>query len=480
MNYVDAVRNTPVEARTENGMKALRSTLRATTDLFYNIGASRGKDIIPQFESAYQENAEAALRIALYGRDVRGGAGERQLFRNILQHLEMQHPEVLLQTNILERIPELGRYDDLLVFQTEAVKHRAYDVLKAALDAGHGLAAKWLPRKHALAAELRDYFGWTPKYYRKRLVELTKVVETQMCAKDWEAIDFNKVPSLAMTRYQKAFAKNAAANFQLYKDALKKGDPKVAKVNAGAVYPYDVIRGLRKGGPNTAVADAQWAALPDYFNGQEAKTLPLVDVSGSMEYPIGGEYKGTGYVTTNMDVAVSLGLYLSEKNRGPFKDLFLSFTAAPVFHYLTGTLAQRIYQMVTSDWGMNTNLHAAFDEILRVAVKNSVAAEDMPATLLILSDMQFDACITWDDSAIEMIKRKYEEAGYQVPNVVFWNLRATGNTPVKHNAKGVALVSGFSPSIMAAILGADPDEFTPEAVMLKAIMVDRYDLQLVG
>jgi hypothetical protein len=332
-----------------------------------------------------------------------------------------------------------------------------------------------MPRKGKIAAELRNFMELSPKSYRKLLVTLTKVVETQMCARDWDAINFSHVPSLAMSRYTKAFAKHATESFTAYKQALVKGDPTV-KVNAGAVFPYDIIKSIRVGADKT-VNDKQWDALPNFIG--DASVLPLVDVSGSMTSSIDRTKYGSDAVTY-LDVAVSLGLYCSSKNTGPFKDLFLTFSADPQFVHVTGTLSQRMTQMIRSKWEMNTNLHRAFERILEVAVKNNVAPSDMPGMLLILSDMQFDYCIRFDDSAHQMIQRKYEAAGYQVPKIVFWNMNAGyDNVPVKFDTRGTALVSGFSPAIMKSVLANDLETFTPENVMLNTLLVDKYTLQSV-
>lgn len=468
MTFKNAVLNTPVVSRTENGMKAFASTLSKNVDLFFKIGASRGKNILANFEAAYQENRESALRISQWTRDVRGGAGERELFRQILRYLEVNHKNDLLETNLLNKVPELGRWDDLLVFETNDVKQKAFSIIFDALENNNGLAAKWMPRKGPIAAELREFFGWSPKFYRKRLVELTKVVETQMCAKQWDSINFSHVPSLAMTRYTKAFNKNASESFAEYKAKLEKGDSSV-KINASAVYPYDIIRNLRHS-KDITISNEQWNALPNYIG--DASILPLVDVSGSMDDMVGG-----GTNVTCMDVAVSLGLYCSDKNTGPFKDLFLTFSEKPKFVHLKGKLSEKMNQMIKSDWGFNTNLHAAFDEILRVATSNNLPSKDMPNMLLILSDMQFDRCVDFDDSVMQMIQRKYKSAGYEVPNVVFWNLRDAGNVPVKFDARGAALVSGFSPSIMKSVLAADTEVLTPEGVMLSTINNERYDFE---
>jgi len=469
MTFKNAVLNTEVEARTTNGMKALESTLNQNVDLFFAIGASRGKDITKQFERALQENAEVALRILQWARDVRGGAGERELFRQGLRFLEKNYKQHLLNTKLLEKIAELGRWDDLLIFTDDVIKTRAFELIQKALESGNGLAAKWMPRKGDVAVQLRTYLGYSPKRYRKTLVDLSKgVVEQKMCAKEWNEINFSHVPSLAMSRYTKAFGRNAPEAFTAYKEALQKGDPSV-KVNAGAVYPYDITKTVRYG--DSALADEQWKALPNYMG--DAKVLPLVDVSGSMICRVGMNAKSD---LTCLDVAVSLGLYCSDKNTGPFKDLFLTFSSQSKFVHLQGTLSQKMRQMMSSDWGMSTNLHSAFEEILRVAVTNKVAPEDMPQAVLILSDMQFDSCIRNDDSALQMIQRKYEAAGYKVPGVVFWNLNSHDNVPVRFDQRGTALVSGFSPAIMKSVLASDFDDMTPYGIMLKTVMDDRYAL----
>ena len=467
--FVEAVKNQ--EARTENGMKARKSTANAVVDLFYNAGASRGKDIKPAFAAALAEDRELALRVAAWLRDARGGAGERQLFRDILVYLEKTDTEAAKA--LLAKVPELGRWDDLFVFKSKALKEAAYTLLGNALREKNGLAAKWAPRQGPIAAEIRTFFGMSPKFYRKSLVEMTKVVETNMCAKDWDSINFSHVPSVAASRYKKAFNRNTET-YATYVAALVKGDNPEVKVNASVAFPYDVLKGrisnygVTFNKTELDLIEAQWNALPNYVG--DANILPLVDVSGSMTCTAGK----TGKLTC-LEVAVSLGLYLADKNKGAFKDTFLTFSAKPELLHLKGGINSKIDQMVKSKWDMNTDLNKAFAKILDVAVKGNVAQEDMPAMVLILSDMQFDACIKHDDSAIEMIARKYEAAGYTLPKVVFWNLNASyGNAPVKFDKSGTALVSGFSPAVVKPLLAGDLENFTPESVMLKTIMDDRY------
>ena len=474
MSFVNAVKQskTKAVARTANGMKAKATSASPVLDLFGIIGSARGTDITKQFVTSFVENADLTMRMLQWVRDIREGAGERATFRNLLSALESTDPT--LAGKLMHKIPALGRWDDLFAYKDATNRNQAFALIAEALQAKSGLAAKWMPRKGPVAVELTRYLGLSPKAYRKLIVGLTNVVETQMCSKEWDAINFSHVPSVASARYQKAFGRNAKESYSAYIAELKKPqaerDPKV-KINAGAVYPYDVVKSVIKG--NKAVADEQWKALPNYIG--DAKVLPMVDVSGSM-----GQLSYSTSALQPIDIAVSLGLYCADKNTGAFKDLFLTFSERPEMLHLKGTLSQKMEQMSRSDWEMNTNLHAAFDEILKIAVEGKVAQEDMPDMLLILSDMQFDECAEYDDSAMQMIQRKYKDAGYDLPKIVFWNLsmygKENGNTPVKFDKNGTAHVSGFSPSVMKSVLANDLEDYTPYNVMLKTLMNSRYDL----
>lgn len=458
--FVEAVKEVQMETRTANGMKTFDSSKSALVDLFFSIGASRGKDLSKEFVKALKQDETLALRLLMWARDVRGGAGEREVVRKILLSLEKNYPEVLIR--VLPHLAEFGRWDDMLIFKTETVKTAAFTLIGNALRERNGLAAKWMPRQGPLAAEIRAFFGMSPKFYRKSLVEMTKVVEQNMCANTWTEINYSHVPSLAAARYQKAFKKHDPVGYEAYKAKLSSGE---AKVNAQAVYPYDVIKGYTFGGDATVV-QAQWDSLPDYIG--DELVLPLCDVSGSMSTPVSGNKN-----LTCMDVCVSLGLYLADKNKGPFKDMFLTFTDNSKLEILKGNLIDKLNQLRHADWGMSTNLHSAFEAILKYAKEWRVPEKHMPKYLLIMSDMEFNACTEHDDSAMQMIERKYKEAGYNVPNIVFWNLNArSGNVPVKYDKKGVALVSGFSPAIMTSILAAD--ELDPVSVMMQTLNSPRY------
>jgi len=458
-------------ARTENGMKSRATSANAVLDFFSKAGSARGVDITADFIRALTENNELTLRALLWTRDIKEGAGERAQFRNLLAALERSNPA--LAGSVMHKIPELGRWDDLFTYKDPTNVVKAYAMIKEALADNNGLCAKWMPRKGPIAVALTRYLGFSPKQYRKTIVNLTKVVETSMCAKQWSEINFSHVPSVASARYQKAFGRNAPKEYSAYINELQKPEAErntKVKINAGAVYPHDVVKSVIHG--NEAVADEQWKALPNFLD--KSRILPMVDVSGSM-----GSFRYSYVSTQPIDIAVSLGLYLSDRTSSSFKDLFLTFSAVPTFVHVRGTLSQKIEQMSSAKWDMNTNLHAAFDAILAMATRNNIPQYEMPEVLLILSDMQFDAGIRWDETAQEMMKRKFRNAGYGMPKIVFWNLREGGgknDTPVRFDDRGVCHVSGFSPAIMKSVLADDLEDFTPYNVMLKALMNPRYDL----
>jgi len=460
--FAQAVASTLVSRETTNGMQTYESSLNACVDLFFQIGSSRGKDVMPQFERAYQEDRVLALRMAAWARDVRGGAGERQIYRNVLRFIETNHINDL--PLMLSVTSTYGRWDDLLVVETELGRKLAFDLIADALLVKQdGLCSKWMPRKGEVAVALRKHLKLSPKGYRKTLVSLTKVVETAMCSGNWTDINYGHVPSVAASRYQKTFVKHDAVGYTAYRDALKAGE---AKVNAGALFPYDIVKSINMGG-DKVVSLAQWEALPNYIG--DSLVLPMVDVSGSMGCVVGGSAN-----LTCMDVALSLGLYLADKNSGPFKDMFLTFSESSKIEVLKGDLISKLAQMRKSEWGMNTNLNSAFAEVLRVAVANKVTEANMPKYILILSDMEFDRCTTTPaNTALDMIKGKFSAAGYEMPNIIFWNLNArAGNVPISYKENGTALISGFSPAIMTSVLSAE--NIDPVSIMLGTINADRY------
>jgi len=479
MNLVDALRQS--DMKTENGMTTNSTSLNACVDLFYTIGAARRmgeKELNQLFLAAFLENSDLAMKILFWARDIRGGAGERRAFRTIIKDVAKGSPKAIVHN--LKYIPEFGRWDDLLEMIDTPLERDALVLIADALTSKNQLCAKWMPRKGYNAAKVRDFMGLTHKEYRKMLVNATNVVETKMCSKLWEDIEFSKVPSLAMARYNSAFHRNSNEAFNKFKADLQNGD---TTVNSGAIYPYDIIKSLPSGRVfyanefDDTVVQAQWDSLENYMEGSDKKILPVVDTSGSMDIRVSGS-------TTALDVAISLGMYISERNEGKFKDAFITFSEHPELQYVpNGTLLEKVNSLKSANWGMNTNLQATFELILETAEKNNISADEMPDTLLILSDMQFDQCTgnrssrsesNWNPTAFEMIELMYAQADYKMPNIVFWNLRSSNGVPVSFDKNGTALISGFSPSIMKHVLGSE--KFNPEAIMLETISSDRYTI----
>jgi hypothetical protein len=453
---------------TENGMVTNSTSGSMVMDMFFGMGGSRQmrEDALCNLLSrAYSENALLATKAIFYNRDIRGGQGERRSFRIFYSWLCRHNPDVAIKN--LANVAFYGRWDDVFVAIGTPVEKYALDFIAGALKNGDKLCAKWMPRegksKSAFARLLRDYMELTPKQYRKLLAGNTQVIENFMCQGKWDKIDYNHVPSVASNKYRHAFGKHDFERYSEWLESLSKPDTK-NKIHADAIFPHTIVHGylgdyyMKKA--VDATLEAQWKALPDYVPDGNS-FIPVCDVSGSMR----GE---------PMEVCVSLGIYLSERNKGPFKDAFITFSGRPALQVLKGsTLREKIGQLETAQWDMNTNLEAVFKLVLSKSVASSVPPEAMPQTILILSDMQFDQCVSHpSDTAFDMIKGMYAEAGYKIPNVVFWNLRTSSGIPVKLTTQGTALVSGFSPSIMKNLLGG---ELRPDYVMLQTLLDPRYE-----
>lgn len=462
---------------TKNGMTTNSSSLNECVNLFFSIGAMRGKNkekVISLFSKAFNENSRTAMRILFWSRDVREGAGERQIFKDIMSYLATNHPQVV-KTN-LDLIPEYGRWDDIHVLFGTRLEDDVITLLVQGLKNPEtaSLVSKWMPRKGLVFNKVRKTLKLTPKELRKLIVSLSNTVEQKMCSKRWAEIEYPKTPSLAMSRYTKAFGRNDKERFSQFIESLKKGD---VKVNAGALYPYDVVKSLSFG--NQELANEQWKALPNWMEGSNELILPMVDVSGSMGCNVGGNPN-----LTCMDVAISLGMYISERNEGAFKDMFMTFSSNPQIQKLLGPLSDRHRQLARADWGMSTDLEKAFKTLLRQAIKFNVSQDEMPTKVLILSDMEFNQATgdnwgnesDWNPTAIEMIDEMYNEAGYKRPGVIFWNLHSNGgNFPTRFNEIGTALISGFSPSILKSVL-SNPDSLTPVNIMNETVNSERYEL----
>lgn len=489
---------------TENGAIGYKTTGKALVDCNFMLSSMRnmGENAIwDAFLSAYNENPTLALLWLFFARDCREGCGERRTFRVIFERFCAENEPVAIK--LLPLIPFYGRWDDVVevVFsyvprkvRDEALlillKQIQSDILCANTKQPVSLLAKWLPSLNTSSKETRrraeflcNAFAWAPKQYRKNLAALRnriKVVEQKMSANRWDQIDYEGVPSRAAMNYRNAFTRHDGERYEEYLENVKSGK---AKINAGVLYPYDIVHayggfyGLK---PFDSTLEEQWKALPDKVS-DYGSTLVVVDGSGSM-----GATVGHTNVTCH-DVANSLGIYFAEKLKGPYSNSFITFSSRPQFVRFDPFLSlhSKLEVLTRYDDCSNTDIERTFDLILDVAVKNNLRQDEIPANILIVSDMEFDSatyrggwdwdgptCGAADETLFNQIKKNWGRHGYQMPRLIFWNVCSrTGTIPVTSNELGVALVSGFSPNIADMVMSGNLD---PYGCLVEKLESDRY------
>lgn len=452
---------------TENGALTYTTSSSGLVDYFFS-GAVRNKDSSMElFAKAFKDDKTIAIKLAFYLRDARNGQGKRDVIKGVIEYLNAYEPNTLQK--ILPYIPLVGRWKDVFEY-AYMYNQSTLEVLKTMIIAGmsddfqKGLVGKWLPREKdskGNAKVITKLLELSEREYRKISVALSNTVEQKMCAKEWNSIDFSKLPSRAAKIYQKAFERNAPEAYAEYVASLVEGE---AKVNANTLYPHDLVVGIRRHQGNKDVMNAQWDALPDYMSGTEFKNiLPVIDTSSSMNSSAYGNI-------TAMDVSISIGIYLSTRNKGEFKNLWCNFDTKPQLKTITGnTLSEYINSLDYNNWGGNTNIQAVFDLILNRAVSCNVPEEDMPQAIVIVSDMEFDYAVSGRTN-FEVIKRKYSNSGYKMPVLVFWNACSrNSNVPVSSNEDGVILIGGYSPVIMKNVLESGFKPVTPFSMMMSTI-----------
>ena len=456
MNLSKALQNELNPIYTENGDRAYVSSGTEFEDMVAKIAAMRNspsQDILNLFIPAFKINPVLACQLLFYTRDIPnrggGGLGERRVFRICYQWLIDNHIEYA--DNLMSLIPEYGYWKDvrelarqnyikndmfafkLLCFQTQAIINGNALAAKYAIDENDSdkQFVTWSLRAIKLSS------GLTERAYRKQLVAIRKgVVERQMSSQAWEKIKYEQVPSKAMKTYRNAFERHDEGRFNDYLTSVEKGE---AKINAGVLNPVDVCHEYFQG-KSHRVLEAQWKALPNFVD-ENVNALVMADVSGSM-------------AGQPLEVAISLALYFAERNKGQFHNQFMTFSGRPELVNVTGnTLNEKFKNINRANWNVNTNFDAAFKTILDVAIKHNVPQEQMPSVLLVVSDMQFDSAngyINRGVSAFERMRNSYRAAGYQLPHVVFWNVRASKGF-VAPSGQYTTLVSGYSAGVLTAI-----------------------------
>tara|TARA_Y100000592_G_scaffold24798_1_gene38836 strand:+ start:11127 stop:12518 length:1392 start_codon:yes stop_codon:yes gene_type:complete len=413
---------------------------------------------VNEWFSVFREDQELAFKLLFWSRDPRGGAGNRGLFRKIISSGAVKHPEFTrwMDAN-LDRIPEYGRFDDVRSLYGTPLEQSALDFL--AENVGHALCAKWMDRKDV---RLRDVLNLTSKEYRKLLVKNSNTVEALMCSKSWNDIDFGAVPSIASVRYINSFMRNDKDRYLMHIE--KNGIP------AATAFPHEARR-LLGAKVDDSIIEAFWTSLPNYIKSDE-RILPMIDVSGSMTCEASGSI-------SCMDVAVSLGMYCSDQLEGEMHRRYLTFDSVPrLKSWHDKTVAEALRDIDHDDWGMSTNIALGLDSILEHAQMFNVAKDQMPTALMILSDMQFDECTSVRHSELTVVEdslRKWVDAGFDKPAVIYWNINGYAGQPVT-DLNNLALISGFSPAIMQHVLEnleaakADPEKaLDPWEVMQSAI-----------
>ncbi len=468
---------------TENGAATYASTLSDCLDLFATIGAIRqesDEEIITRFSRAFAENADIAMKILFFGRDVRGGLGERRVFRVIVNWLAGHEPAALRRNIAL--IPEYGRFDDLIALMGTCCEKDALAVIREQLrkdlasQEGVSLLAKWLPSVNAsnmetvrMGKKIARALGMTDAEYRRTLVKLRariRIIENNLREKDY-TFDYAAQPSKAMFKYRAAFIRNDGERYSAFMEQVEKGEK---TLHTGALAPYEIIAPCVRlwdepelSAEERKAMDVTWNALEDFTTGENA--LAVVDGSGSM-------YNGDKPMPAA--VAMSLGIYFAERNTGAFKGDFITFSENPRLVEIKGRdIAEKVRYCMGYNEVANTNIQRVFELILNAALKNRVPQAEMPARIYIVSDMEFDWCA--QDAGLtnfEYAKQLFAENGYKLPEVVFWNVASRhANQPVTMNEQGVALVSGCTPRIFSMVAGGN---MSPYTVMMEVLQSERY------
>lgn len=479
MNFSDVMREESKWTKTENGADAKNTTDSALLDMFATIGAMRTRsedEIVKKFELAFQEDSLGAMRCLFYARDIHGGLGERRVFRVLLTYIANKHTEELRKN--IDKIPEYGRWDDVYSLVGTKLEDNMWDDVKYQLlkdkvlmknEESSSLLAKCLKKADASSPNTRKLGIYTAKklgmsvYDYKRLCNRLRkhidVVEQRMSARQWDTINYPAVPSRAMMNYRKAFARHDQERFEEYINKVSSGEQ---KINAATLYPYDIVEKILYHSENSKVLEAQWDNLPNYVDG-DVNAVVMADVSGSM-------------YGRPMATSIGLAMYFAERNKGAYHNLFMTFSGRPKFVEIKGnTITQKINFISRASWQMNTDLEAALMKILDVAIENHCSQEEMPKSLIIISDMEIDCCTNQKhrENFYDYVSRVYKEHGYKIPNVVFWNVNSRHDVFLADkNRKGVQLVSGQSVSTFKNLIGCV--DKTPVEMMYSVLNSDRY------
>lgn len=496
-HFLDLLKNEMKYGVTENGALTYKTSDSECLDLFFRMGGMRGADeqtIADTVRRAYNEDPVKTMKILFYGRDIRGGLGERRFFRIAVRAMAAYAPEAVERN--LKLFAEYGRYDDLLALLGTPCEEGAIAVIRERLTADVrdmedgkqvSLLAKWLPSVNASSKAtcangryLAKKLGMLPAEYRKTLAKLrryTGIIENCLRESDY-TFDYETQTSGAMFKYRRAFIRNDGERYGAYLEQVHAGK---ANLNTQTLYPYQIVRaclnhtnyGYCRNGvidmeqTERSALDAAWKNLPE-FGCTKENAIAVIDGSGSM---YGGD------ALRPVDAAMSLGIYFAEHNKGVFAGHYITFSQHPKLVKVEGAdIAEKVVNCAQHNEVANTDLKAVFELILKTAVLNHAKQADMPVKVYIISDMEFDRCVVGgiDMTLFEHAAKRYAKFGYKLPQVVFWNVASRHeNIPVTYAQTGAALVSGASPSVFDMLAGGD---LSPEIIMNRIIDSPRYAL----
>lgn len=475
-------------AFTENGAMAFNTTTSYCLDLFFKMVRDTSRETVQElFYNAWLVDPFSAIKILLHCRDCRHGKGERLIVLYGLSWLRKYKPMTYIKN--LQTFLNIGYYKDLLNIAIQAEiegqpKLGSIDMIELELFCEQlrmdyenlennkpiSLAAKWAPteyhaddRNYEFASRMakiifpHEKISYSMKQYRLMLTKLRtklRVVENKMSHDLWSTIDYSKVPAKSHHIHTEAFKRHDLERYMQYLDNLKKSK---TQIKSTGLQPHELIKPFFNRTPeNKETIQLQWNDMIQKLRekGKMGNIVSLCDVSGSME-------------GLPLEVCISLGLVVSELAEGPFKNKVLTFHSHPTLVDLKGhDLESRVRELRRIEWGGNTDIMAAFNQILMYAVMMNCSQEQLPKVLIIFSDMQFDeACLNDADkdysTVYEIAKSKFEARGYKLPSVVFWNLRDTkASFPVTKNEQGVVLLSGYSAELLKAVMD-DLEDISP-------------------
>lgn len=488
--FANAIKEESRRTYTENGCEAYSTTFNKCLDLFGCIGSFRGREdseVERLFADAFNEDATLATKILFYARDIRGGCGERKVFRTLIKYLAKYHKNALIPN--LDLIGVYGRYDDLYELIGTPVEDEMWAAMKKQFnedvenlnaDNAVSLLAKWIKTPDASSRSTRQLgiltakkLGYTVYDFKRILRKLRKrigVVETLMSNGEWDKIKYSAVPSRAMMIYRKAFDRHDGVRFGEFINNVLEGKE---KINSSTLYPYDIVEKYLNGWSgvcrpqNEDALEAQWRQMPDYVE-KGTNAIVVADVSGSMS-------------GRPMATSIGLAMYFAEHNVGDFHNLFMTFSDRSDIIQLSGeTLYQKIQFLSRADWNNSTNIEAAFERVLKLGIDNHIPQSEMVKSIIIISDMEFNSCTGGyynrrgaDWSFYDKMKSKFAEYGYEIPNIVFWNVNSRHDIfHADATRQGVQLCSGQSASTFKQLMGCIG--MTPVEMMMKVINSDRY------